>query len=290
MAEAGTFDCVIDMVGFLPDEVESDVRAFGGRTGHFIFCSTVDVYTKTSQRLPLTEGAERQPLPSFPYAYAKAQCERILEEAHQRGDFPVTIIRPAYTYGEGHGILHTFRGGMYYLQRLREGKPIVVHGDGTSIWTAAHRDDVGHTFAEAAGQAHTFGKAYHVAGDEWLTWDEYHRQVAAAMGAPAPTLVHIPTDLLYKALPQEAEWCKVNFQYDNIFDNGAAKADLGYEYTIPWQEGVRRSVDWLDARKRISNADEPPFYDRLLGGWEQAGSDLASLLAGAHSTGGSPQS
>jgi nucleoside-diphosphate-sugar epimerase len=279
MAEAGSFDCVIDMVGFLPDEVESDVRAFRGRTRHFIFCSTVDVYTKTQQRYPLTEAAERQPLPSFPYAYAKAQCERILEEAHQRGDFPVTIIRPAYTYGEGHGILHTFRGGMYYLQRLRAGKPIVVHGDGTSLWTAAHRDDVGRTFAEAAGQPHTFGKAYHVAGEEWLTWNEYHRQVAAAMGAPEPTLVHIPTDLLYRALPQEAEWCKVNFQYDNIFSNQAAAADLRYEYTIPWQEGVRRSVDWLDGQGRITAADEPPFYERLLRSWERLGQDLAAQLA-----------
>jgi hypothetical protein len=91
--------------------------------------------------------------------------------------------------------------------------------------------------------------------------------------------VPIPTDLLYRALPQEAEWCKVNFQYDNIFSNQAAAADLRYEYTISWQEGVRRAVAWLDKRGRISAADEPPFYERLLRSWERLGQDLAAQLA-----------
>jgi nucleoside-diphosphate-sugar epimerase len=130
ISEAGPFDCVIDMIGFVPEEVKSAVRAFRGRTGQYIFCSTVDVYTKPARSYPITEAAEREPKPSFPYAYNKARCERIVEEAHQRGDFPATIIRPAYTYGEGRGILHTFRGGMYYLDRIRQGKPIIVHGMG----------------------------------------------------------------------------------------------------------------------------------------------------------------
>ncbi|NJN82359.1 MAG: NAD-dependent epimerase/dehydratase family protein [Caldilineaceae bacterium] len=111
MADAGPFDCVIDMVGFTPAEAESAVRAFRGRTDHFIFCSTIDVYNKPASRYPVREDEGRQPRASFPYAYDKAICERIFEEAHSRGDFPVTIIRPAYTYGEGRGLLHTFRGG-----------------------------------------------------------------------------------------------------------------------------------------------------------------------------------
>jgi nucleoside-diphosphate-sugar epimerase len=278
MAEAGHFDCVIDMIGFLPAEVESDARAFRGRTDHFIFCSTVDVYTKAPQQFPIREEAERQPLTSFPYAYAKAECERILEAAHTRGDFPVTIIRPAYTYGEGRGILHTFRGGMYYLQRVREGQPIVVHGDGTSLWSCAHRDDVGRAFANAVGQPHTFGKSYHTAGDEWLTWNSFHQQVAAAMDAPPPTLVHIPTDLLYQVLPEQAEWCRENFQHNNIFTNAAAKRDLGYKYTIGWQEGVRRIVAWLDARGQINGQDEPAFYARLLTAWQKIGPAMTADL------------
>ena len=191
MADAGPFDCVIDMVCFTPEEAESAVRAFRGRTGHFVFCSTVDVYTKQPPVLPITEDTPREPLPSFPYAYRKAACERILEAAHQQGDFPVTIIRPAYTYGEGRGLLHTFRGGMYYLHRLRTGHPIVQHGDGLSLWTACHRDDVGRTFAVAAGKPATFGKAYHVTGEEWLTWDRYHRERGRGHGRTgAPACAH----------------------------------------------------------------------------------------------------
>lgn len=279
MAEAGPFDCVIDMIGFLPAEVESAVRAFRGRTGHFIFCSTVDVYSKPAARYPITESADRQPRPSFPYAYAKAECERILEVAHSRGDFPVTIIRPAYTYGEGRGLLHTFRGGMYYLQRIREGRPVIVHGDGTSFWGCCHRDDVGLTFANAAGNGHTFGKSYHVTGEEWLTWNQYHQQVAAAMGAPEPELVHIPTDALFAALPAEAEWLRENFQHNNIFDNRAAAADLGFRYTIGWQTGARRIVSWLDARGLITSSDEPTFYQPLLDGWRSGVGVLQAGLA-----------
>jgi nucleoside-diphosphate-sugar epimerase len=275
MAEAGPFDCVIDMVCFQPQEAESAVRAFRGRTDHFIFCSTVDVYTKPSPRYPITEDVERRPRPSFPYAYAKAQCERIFEDAHSRGDFPVTSIRPAYTYGEGRGILHSFLRGMYYLQRIREGRPIIVHGDGTSLWASCHRDDVGRAFANAVGNARTLGKAYHTASPEWLSWNQYHQQVAQAMGAPEPQLVHIPTDLMFEILPAEAEWCRENFQYNNIFDNRAAEDDLDFRYTIAWMEGVRRIVAWLDERDRITGADEPPFYQMLLDNWLQASAEMA---------------
>ena len=259
MADEGSFDCVIDMACFLPEEAESAVRAFRGRTGHYIFCSTVDVYTKQPSVLPIREDTPREPLPSFPYAYNKAKCERILEEAHDRGDFPVTIIRPAYTYGEGRGILHTFFFGMYYLHRIRTG-----HGDGLSLWTACHRDDVGRAFAQAAGNPNVFGKAYHVTGEEWMTWDRYHQEVAAAMDAPKPEILHITTDMLYKALPEDALWVNENFKYNNIFDNSAARADLGFEYTIPFRKGVRRSIAWLDERNLINGDDEPAFYAPLI--------------------------
>ena len=161
MAEAGNFDAVIDMIGFIPADVESAIRAFHGNIGQFIFCSTVDVYTKPAQRYPIREDAARQPMPSFPYAYNKATCERLLEAAHERGDFPVTIIRPAHTYGEGRGLIHSFGlGGAYYFHRIRNGKPIITHGDGFSLWAACHRDDVGRAFAEAVCHEKTFGKGY----------------------------------------------------------------------------------------------------------------------------------
>ena len=268
MTEAANFDVVIDMIGFVPAEIESAIRAFRGNIGQFIFCSTVDVYTKPARHYPIREDAAREPMPSFPYAYNKAKCERLLEEAHERGDFPVTIIRPAHTYGEGRGLIHSFGlGGAYYFDRIRHGKPIITHGDGSSLWAACHRDDVGQAFAEAAGNNKTFGKGYHTASEEPMTWNQYHQAVAEAMKVPEPELIHIPTDFLFEIAPKAAEWCRENFQYNNIFDNTAAKTDLNFRYTIPFVEGVRRIVGWLDARGRIHDKDEPEVYSEIIEKW-----------------------
>ena len=271
MAAAGPFDCAIDMVCYAPEEAEGAVAALRGRVGHYVFCSTVDVYTKPAPAYPIREDAPRVPRPSFPYAYKKRQCEAIVEAAHATGNFPTTIIRPAYTYGEGRGMLSTFGGGPDYLGRLRAGRPIIVHGDGMSLWGACHRDDVAHAFAHAAGNRQTFGRAYHVTGEEWLPWDVYHAQVAAAMDAPLPTLVHIPADLLAQAVPEHGTITHENFQYDNIFDNAAARADLDFRYTVSVADGVRRIVAWLDARDRIPapSADADDWEDRLIALWER---------------------
>lgn len=268
MAELGTFDCVMDMVGYQPGDAESVVRAFRGRVGHFIFCSTVDVYRKPASRYPYTEAEGYGGLNT--YSRNKVAQEKTLLAAHHPADFPLTIIRPAYTYGEGRGPLHSFGGGTAYVDRVRKGKPIVVHGDGTSFWVACHRDDVARSFVAAAGQAHTFGKAYHTAGEEWLTWNQYHERVAEAIGAPRPTLVHIPSDALAQLAPQQAEITVTNLQFNNIFDNHAARVDLGFQYTISWMNGVRLMIAWLDEHGKIEDSDADPFEDRLIERWRQS--------------------
>jgi nucleoside-diphosphate-sugar epimerase len=279
IAQAGTFDCVIDMICFTPAEAESAIRAFRGRTTQYIFCSTVDVYTKPARRYPILEQAERQPKMSFMYAYNKAACERLFEAAGARGDFTTTFIRPAHTYGPGGRLLHTLGFGTYLISRLRAGKPIIVQGDGKSLWAACHRDDVGLAFANAVGNGQAFGQAYHVASEEWLTWDRYYQAVAEAMGAPVPEIVHIPADFLSAVAPQEAMWCVENFQFPNIFDNAAARRDLGFRYTIPWIEGVRGVIGWLEERGLVEDWAAQPFYDVLLGAWRQAQGNVAAALA-----------
>ncbi len=276
MIELGTFDCVIDMVGYQPDDAESIVRAFRGRVGHFIFCSTVDVYRKPASRYPYTEAEDYGGLNA--YSRNKVTQEKTLLAAHHPVDFPLTIIRPAYTYGEGRGPIHSFGGRTTYLDRLRKGKPIVVHGDGTSLWVACHRHDVARTFVAAVGQSHTFGKAYHTAGEEWLTWNQYHEVVAAALGAPKPTFVHIPTDLLGMISPKRGAISVENFQFNNIFDNSAARADLNFQYTIPWLEGARRMVEWLDAHGKIEECEADPFEDHLIETWARLGVEAKGVM------------
>lgn len=277
MAEVGAFDCVIDMVGYAPEDAESVVRAFKGRIGHFIFCSTVCVYGGPATRFPIREDEPHTP--TGPYGANKSRCEAVLLEAHGRGDFPATIMRPSQTYGEGGTIVHSLGWNTAYLDRIRKGKPIIVHGDGSCLWAACHIDDVGGGFVGAAGNPKAFGKAYNVTGEEWMTWDRYHEGVAEALNAPPPKIVHIPTDLLAKFAPKHASISIDVFQYPSVFDNSAAMADLGFRYTIPWVEGVRRTVAWLDARGKVANSDDDPFDDRVIAAWERLGAQMAHDLA-----------
>ncbi|HEY4337427.1 MAG TPA: NAD-dependent epimerase/dehydratase family protein [Puia sp.] len=269
MEKAGTFDCVIDMVGFEPEDGREAVEIFQGRTGQFIFCSTVDVYSKEQLVYPVP--AEQIPCasPGFPYAYKKMQLEQVLMEAFQKQGFPVTIIRPAATYSEGVSPLLTpFGRQSYHLDRLRKGLPVVLHGDGHSIWVEAHAADVARAFTGAIGNGVTIGKSYNVTGEELLTWRSMYTIVAEELGAPSPRFVCIPTELLGRLAPEESEWCGMNFQYNNIFDNSAARRDLDYRYTIAYREGARRCLRHLLDRNAIEDEAGYPFYDRLLEEWE----------------------
>jgi len=261
------FDVVIDMICYQPEEARSLSRAFAGRIGHLIVCSTIDVYAKPAGRYPIMEAEPHRP-PPWDYARKKAILEGLLQEAHQRGDFPVTIIRPAHTYHDGGTLLHSLGGRTTYLDRLRKGKPIVVHGDGSSLWGSCHAEDVARAFAEGAGNPVTFGKTYHTTGEEWMSWNRIHATAAEALGAPPPTLVHIPTDLLAR-VAKRAFISEVNFQYNNIFDNRAAHQDLNFRYTIPFAEGAGRVVAWLDAQDKIENSDNDPYDDRVIAAWER---------------------
>lgn len=275
------FDVVIDMVAYSPADAESAVRAFAGRCAQYIFCSTVDVYAHPhpTGKLPYQDNAPRSGLND--YARGKVRCEEILEAAHTRGALNVTILRPAATYAEGAGVLDSLRGRATYIDRLRKARPIIVHGDGQSLWCSCHADDVARAFVGACGNATSFGKSYHVTGEEFLTWNQHHESVARAIGAPAPRLVHIPTDVLAGLLPSEtltdaAHWTFTNFQFNNIFDNSAARRDLGFRYTVHWETGAARLVAWLDAHNAIANSDLDHFDDSLIAAWEAMRSNLAA--------------
>jgi nucleoside-diphosphate-sugar epimerase len=276
LADVGPFDCVIDMVCYEMEDARCDVEVFRGRTEQLVFCSTVDVYTKTPGTYPVTEeNGVLGALPSFPYAHKKMVCEQILQEAHRRGDFALTICRPGFTYNESWSPgIHSFGGQSYHLDRLRRGKPIILHGDGTSVWTATYRDDVAGGFAGALGNKRTFGQDYNLGGDELMTHNHIWRTIAREMNAPEPDFVYIPTDLLARIAPKQAEWCLENFRHNNIFDNSKAKRDLGFRYTVPFAAGVRKCLDHLSKNNLIENSDNYPLYDRIVNAWRKHSAGL----------------
>ena len=275
-----TFDCVIDMVCYKPEQAESAIRAFAGRVGQYIFCSTVDVYTKPPATFPVREAHPRSSISD--YGRDKAKCEDLFMDAHHAGHFPVTILRPASTYSEGGNIIHTFGWGTYFLDRLRQGMPVIVHGDGESLWVSCHSDDVARGFVNAVGNESAYGQAYHLTGEEWQTWNQYHQRLAEAIGAPSPTLVHIPADILVRISPEHTMVTYLNFQYSNIFDNSAAKRDLGFEITVDWLSGSKRTYDWLVEHDQVEDWQSFPLYDQIIERYRQGCNELVTGLADLH--------
>jgi nucleoside-diphosphate-sugar epimerase len=264
MEAQGEWDCVIDMIGYTPEDAESAIRAFSGRTEQFVFCSTVDTFKKPAPSYPIRQDTPRGADKRFTYAWNKVKMEERFEEAAAEGAFALTIVRPAATYNDESMPIGILDSGVAIMRRMRQGLPVIVMGDGLSLWCSAHRDDVGRAIAMAAGNSRAFGKAYTLSGDEAITWIQYYGAVAEALGVPTVEFVGVPTALLAAAAPRECEWCYVNFKYDNVFDNGLAKRDLGFRYTIPWSEGARRMVNHHDSLGAIDGSKDHPNYDRII--------------------------
>jgi len=277
MADEGPFDCVVDMVCYDPADAESAVRAFAGRVEQYVFCSTVDVYARPVDRQPVTEDAPRRPAFND-YGAAKADCENVVAAAHDRGAFQATVIRPGSTYGEGSRLVHTFAWDRTFVPRIRAGDAIVVHGDGTGIWPYCHRDDVARAFVAAVGNEQTYGGTYHVTGEEGRTWNQYYRTVARALDAPDPDLVHVPTDLLAEVAPERCAALYEHFRLTPTFDNSKARKDLEFEYTVPWEEGIRRAVEWIDVNEGHADESLDPSDDCILEAWRACSRDLAAAV------------
>jgi nucleoside-diphosphate-sugar epimerase len=260
-------DCVVDMVCYTPEQAREATAAFEG-VDQYVFCSTVDIYHRPLDRNPATEEAPRAPAVSE-YGGNKAAAEDVFRSAHADGAFAATIVRPWHTYGEGGSLNHTFGQGTYYVDRVRTGKPIVVHGDGTSLWGPCHRDDVARAFVAAVGNEAAYGEAYHVTSEEVITWNQYHRRVAAALDAPDPELVHVPTSVLRAAAPDRTEMLRDHFQYSTVFDNAKARRDLDFAYTVPFEAGVARTVAHLDARDAVEPWDAHDD-DALIERWRES--------------------
>lgn len=273
-------DCVIDMICFEPGQARTAIDVFADSVEQYIVCSTVDVYRRPTARMPATESATRESevdaQPLTEYAANKAAVEDVFIAASDR-DFETTIIRPWSTYGDSGPLLHTLGSGTYYIDRIRRGKPVIVHGDGTSLWGPCHRDDVARAFVAAVGNERAYGEAYHVTSAETMTWKQYHRRVAAALEAPEPDLVCIPTDVLAAAVPDRTDLLEGHLQYTTVFDNAKARRDLDFEYTIPFETGVSRLVSNLEAADEIEPWDRTND-DAIIEAWEESTDEFLEIV------------
>ncbi len=271
------YDCVIDLACFEPGDASKALEFFKGKVNQYIFVSTVDVYTKPARTYPVDENAERKPRPSFPYALKKFQCEEIFSGAHVEKALTLTVFRPAHTYGEGvTPLLEVFGWGTYHLDRLRKGKPVILHGDGNALWSSCYAADVAEAIVSAVLNEKAYGKAYNLASEEIMTWRGLYETVAELLDAPSPYFVSIPASVLGLVFGPKAHWCVENFQYSNVFSVERAKKDLAFCSRTSFQEGAKRCLEWLMTHGgfRDSSSQEFAFYDEFLQSWTSA---VASL-------------
>lgn len=252
------FDAVVDWVAFTPEHIETDLALFTGRTRQYVFISSASAYQKPLGHLPITEST---PLhnPFWGYSRDKIACEERLTRAYREDGFPVTIVRPSHTYDR---TLLPMDGGWTVVDRMRRGKPVIVHGDGTSLWTLTHHRDFAVGFVGLLGRPAVLGEAVQITGDEWLTWNQIFERVAGAAGVK-PQLVHVPSETIAAFAPDWGAGLLGDKAHSVIFDNSKIKRLVPeFRATIPYARGVREVLAWYDADPARQVVDEG--LDRLM--------------------------
>ena len=250
------FDVVVDWIAYAPADIERDLGLFRGRTGQYIFISSASAYQKPPSHYVITEST---PLhnPYWDYSRNKIACEERLLRAYREENFPVTIVRPSLTYGDFNLPIALGGWGCYTLaDRLLKGKPIIVHGDGSSLWVATHAEDFGQGFLGLLGNAHAIGHAFHITSDEVLTWNQIYQTIAEALGVEA-RIVHIASDSIIRVVPEKTGPLLGDKTWSVAFDNRKIKTFVpGFQAVIPFREGVRRTLAWFHADKSRQRVDD----------------------------------
>jgi nucleoside-diphosphate-sugar epimerase len=246
------FDSVVDFVAFTAGHVRADIEQFEGRTGQYVFISTASAYQTPPARLPVTESTPLRN-PFWQYSRDKIACEDLLVAEYRDTGFPATIVRPSHTYDASKTVLS---GGWTSLARLLAGKPVIVHGDGTSLWTVTHHTDFARAFVPLLGHPRTLGEAFHITSDDVLTWDQIAYALGAALGV-TPRIVHVPSDVIASRDPEWGAGLLGDKAHSAVFDNSKVKSVVpGWRAVVPFERGAREIADWYRADPARQVVDE----------------------------------
>ncbi len=262
------FDAVADFVAFTPEHIETDLGLFRGRTAQYLFISSASAYQTPPALLPVTEATILDN-PVWQYSRDKAACEERLLRAYREEKFPITIVRPSHTYDQTYVPI---QGEWTVVDRMLREEPIIVHGDGTSLWTLTHNSDFAKGFVGLLGNAHAIGEIFHITSDEWLTWNQIHQIVAAAAGVKAK-IVHVPSDLINAYDPVWGESLLGDKAHSFILDNSKIKRAVpDFSCTTPFSRGAEEIIAWhmADPARQLVNAEFNAVCDRILGAYQRA--------------------
>ncbi|MBP5334965.1 MAG: NAD-dependent epimerase/dehydratase family protein [Bacteroidales bacterium] len=256
------FDCVCDFIGFVPSQVERDYRLFKDITKQYMYISSASAYEKPVSNYIITEET---PLvnPYWQYSRDKIACEEFLMEKYRSEGFPVTIIRPTYTYDERSVPLSVMgnSGSWQVLDRMLQGKQVIIHGDGTSLWTMTHNSDFAKGFVGLMANDKAIGQAVQITSDETLTWTQIYQCVADALGVEllpyyisSYFLADIAPEYDFKGGLLGDKACSV------VFDNSKLKSLVpDFKPEVPFAQGIKRTVDYIHEHPQLKRPD--PQFD-----------------------------
>jgi nucleoside-diphosphate-sugar epimerase len=266
-----TWDAVVNWIAFTEKDVARDYELFRGRTKQYVFISSASAYQKP---LAFPFVTESTPLanPFWQYSRNKIACEMLLNSYYRQEQFPVTIVRPSLTYDT---VIPVPIGGWTdytIVDRIKNGKKIIVHGDGTSLFTITHADDFAKGFLGLLGHQQAIGESFHITSDEILTWNQIHQALAEAAGCEAK-IVHIPSEIL-AAFDKELFGSLIGDKATSvIFDNTKIKRFVpDFTATIPFKQGIRRTIEWFEAdpARQIIRKETDIWMDKIIGQYEKA--------------------
>ena len=273
-----TFDCVGEFIGFVPEQVQRDFRLFSGRTKQYIYISSASAYQKPLSDYRITEST---PLsnPHWQYSRDKTACEEYLMQQYRENDFPVTIVRPSHTYDERSVPLgvHGDNGSWQVLRRMLDGKPVIIHGDGSSLWTITHSSDFAKGYVGLIGNIHAIGQAFHITSDESVTWDQIYSIIADALGVRLNAR-HISSEFLHAIGPYDFEGTLTGDKANTVvFDNSKLKRAVpGFTASVRADQGIRNTVGYVLAHPECQRED-PDFdswCDRVIAAYDKLADEL----------------
>ncbi len=237
-----SFDVVVQFIGFKPDHIKNDIKLFTGKTKQYIFISSASAYETPPTRLPIKETTPLKN-PYWKYSREKIACENLLLKEGYENYFPVTIVRPSHTYDK---TLIPFEGGYTVLNRMKQGKKVVVHGEGTSIWTLTHHKDFAVGLVGLFGAERSLVETFHITSDEYMSWNRIYEIIADLLNVE-PQLHHVPSKIIAKYLPEIGASILGDKAHSMIFDNSKIKSIVPeYSAKISFEEGAKEIIDWYN--------------------------------------------
>ncbi|MCR4924875.1 MAG: SDR family oxidoreductase [Clostridiales bacterium] len=268
------YDVIVQFISFKPNNIERDARLFKNKSKQYIFISSASVYSKTQDSYILNENSAVGN-PFWKYAQEKLECERLLKAAYNNYEVPLTIVRPSHIYNDSYVPVgfHGYNGSWQVLKRMLDGKPVIVHGDGTSLWTITHAVDFAKGLVGIMGNSNAIGETFNIVSDEAFTWNQMYQMIADALGVELKTY-NVPSEML-SCLSPDSKDLRGRLTGDKsncmVFDNSKIKNFVpGFKTSIPFAEGVKETIENILANPEYQRADEhfDYFCDRLISACE----------------------